>query len=81
MIAPDRYVPLLRQLISDLNALPGTVCANVTHSPVTGNAGTREFFIHVRLVGDGEGLYPDLEEKILLADGRAAALEAYKKPG
>ena len=81
VIAPDRYAPLLRQLVSDLNALPGTVCANVTHSPVTGNAGTREFFIHVRLVGDGKGTYPDLEEKILLADGRAAALEAYKKPG
>ena len=81
VIAPDRYAPLLRQLVSDLNEMPGVVCVNVTHSPVTGNAGTREFFIHVRLKGEEDGAYPDLEEKILLADSRAAALEAYKKPG
>ena len=80
VIAPDRYVPLLRQLVSDLNALPDAVCVNVTNSPVTGNAGTREFFLHVLLAGKEDRAYPDLEDKILLADERAAALEAYKKP-
>ncbi len=80
VIAPDKYVPLLRDLAADLNRLPGAVCVDVTHSPVTGNAGTREFFIHVKLIGEEKAEYPDLEEKILLADGRAARLEAYKKP-
>ncbi len=80
IIAPDRYVPLLWDLVRDLNALPGAVCRDVTNSPVTGNAGTREFFIHVALTGEEERTFPDLTDRILRADERAAALEAYKKP-
>ena len=80
VIARDRYVPLLRELAADLNRLPGAGCVNVTHSPVTGNAGTREFFFHVKLTGDETPERPDLEDRILMADRRAAALEAYKKP-
>ena len=76
VIADDRYAPLLRSLIDDVNAMPGAAVRAVTHSSVTGNAGTREFFLHVVL---GEACGPIPEEAIAAAVERARALEQYKK--
>lgn len=70
------YAPLLRSLIDDIDAMPGAAVRAVTHSPVTGNAGTREFFLHVAL---GEACPPIPNEEIACAVRRAAGLERYKK--
>lgn len=75
-IPDEAYAPLLRALIQDVNALPGAAAAGVTHSPVTGNAGTREFFLHVLL---GRECPPIPEAEILAAVERARALENYRK--
>ena len=50
----------------------------MTHSPVTGNAGTREFFLHVRL-GRGKGPAVDLAQKARQAVERALQLSLYEK--
>ena len=76
VIPEDAYLPLLYDLIRDINALPGTFVRDVTHSSVTGNAGTREFFLHV-LLGTPCGAVP--EERIAQAVQRAGELEKYKK--
>lgn len=75
-LSPDAYEPLLAELIQDLNALPGVRILQVTNSPVTGNQGTLEFFLHAALK---EGPAPDLQEEIRRAAERARGLEAYKK--
>lgn len=77
---PDAaYAPLLRGLIDDLNAQPATGVWQVTHSPVTGNAGTREFFLHVRF---GAGAPPVISPGELDACvARALAVAPYRKPG
>ena len=49
ILSEDAYYPMLMSLIEDLNAMPGIRVQNVTNSPVTGNQGTLEFFLHVRL--------------------------------
>lgn len=78
-ILPDSaYVPVLLELIDKLAALPGTQVLNVTHSPVTGNAGTREFFLHI-LLGSGNGAAPDLGKAAVSAVERALALTEYEK--
>lgn len=76
VIPEDRYAPLLKSLIDDVNAMPGVSVRSVTHSPVTGNAGTREFFLHVLL---GKTSPPVSNEAIERAVRRAAELERYKK--
>ncbi|MBQ9265175.1 MAG: TlyA family RNA methyltransferase [Clostridia bacterium] len=76
VIADDQYAPLLHSLIDDVNAMPGAAVRAVTHSPVTGNAGTREFFLHVVLGTPGE---PISDEQITAAVERARELELYKK--
>lgn len=43
---------------ADVNALPETQAKQVTYSPVTGNNGTHEFFLHVVLGSDAPA--PDL---------------------
>ena len=48
-LSPDHYLPTLLHLIQQLNAQPGTCVRQVTYSPVTGNNGTHEFFLHVVL--------------------------------
>ncbi len=79
VIPEDRYQPLLRDLIADLDALPGVTCIQVTNSPVTGNAGTREFFLHLAL-GQVQASPPErLEREILEAVDRAEKLEKYRK--
>lgn len=77
-IIPDEaYAPLLRDLIRDINLLPGTVCSSITFSHITGNSGTREFFLHVLL---GEGLPArDITAEIDPAVEKAQLLQQYKK--
>ena len=76
IIADEQYAPLLFDLIRDVNAMPGTAVKAITHSHVTGNAGTREFFLHVLL---GKECPPVSEESIYAAVERAKELELYKK--
>ncbi|NLD34719.1 MAG: TlyA family RNA methyltransferase [Clostridiales bacterium] len=75
----DAYAPLLRQLMDDLNALPGTGVQQLTHSPVTGNAGTREFFLHIRF--GGEAPPPVTQGEIDACVARALAVDPYRRPG
>lgn len=76
-LSPDRYAPLLRALCTALDAQPGTHAVDVTHSPVTGNHGTHEFFLHVRF---GGGSFPPVkDEAIAAAVSRALALPKYRK--
>jgi len=78
-VLPDNaYVPVLLGLIDKLGALPETKILNVTHSPVTGNAGTREFFLHI-LLGNGNGAVPGLDKAAVNAVERALALTEYEK--
>ena len=76
IIGDDQYAPLLRALMGDVNALPGAAVKNVTHSSVTGNAGTREFFLHVVL---GAACPPVPEEAVEEAVERAKELQRYRK--
>ncbi|MDD3212520.1 MAG: SAM-dependent methyltransferase [Eubacteriales bacterium] len=74
---PDSaYEPLLKRLIAELNAQPQTAVLGVTHSHVTGNNGTREFFLHVAFGGEKP---PVLDEKVESAVERALALDRYQK--
>ena len=76
VIEETQYVPLLQRLVEDINALPDAWVRAVTHSPVTGNAGTREFFLHVVLGRQGP---PVPHIQLQRAAERAQALEQYKK--
>jgi len=51
-ITPEDYAPLLIRLIDALSAQKGTEVCGLTHSHVTGNHGTHEFFLHVRFTGN-----------------------------
>ena len=76
-IDPASFPALLRQLCDTLDQQEGTHAVAVTHSPVTGNNGTHEFFLHVRF-GDGE--YPRVtDEAIAQAVDRVLKLEKYHK--
>ncbi len=74
--AETPYAPLLRRLVSTLSAREGTRVMGVTHSHVTGNNGTREFFLHVAFSG---GAAPELGAAIDAAVGRALTLPVYQK--
>ncbi|MBQ8537594.1 MAG: TlyA family RNA methyltransferase [Clostridia bacterium] len=76
-LADDAYLPTLLALIDDLNSLEGATVLKVTHSPVTGNNGTREFFLHVALGCNQTP--PNLQNECQAAIDRALVLEAYKK--
>lgn len=76
-IDPNSYEPLLRSLCDTLDSQESTHAVAVTHSPVTGNNGTHEFFLHVRF---GEGEYPRVtDEAIHQAVERVLALQKYHK--
>lgn len=76
-IDPASYAPLLRKLCDTLDQQEGTQAVRVTHSPVTGNNGTHEFFLHVRF---GAELQPAVtDEEIAAAVERVLALEKYHK--
>jgi 23S rRNA (cytidine1920-2'-O)/16S rRNA (cytidine1409-2'-O)-methyltransferase len=76
-IGQESYLPLLLHLVEELNAQPFTWVENVTHSPVTGNNGTHEFFLHVRFGSINEK--PDLAQACQAAVERAVQLEKYHK--
>ena len=76
-IDDDEYLPLLLRLIGELNAQQATRVLGVTHSPVTGNNGTREFFLHVGFGREGEP--PELAGDAALAVKRALELAKYHK--
>lgn len=76
-IGQDSYLPLLHRLIEELNAQPCTWVENVTHSPVTGNNGTHEFFLHVCF--GREPQKRDLAQACAAAAERAVQLEKYHK--
>ena len=76
VIADEAYAPLLFDLIRDVNAMPGAQAVNVTFSPVTGNGGTREFFLHVLLGRKGAAIP---ESAVYAAVDAARELELYRK--
>ncbi len=78
VVPPDAYAPMLRDLASAMADL-GHGVRGLTHSPVTGNSGTVEFFLWLALgVPDGrpEAL-PDAQIRAAVEAG--LALEQYKK--
>jgi len=78
-ILPDSaYVPILRDLIADVNKMPHAAVKNITYSPVTGNTGTREFFLHV-VLSPVEQTQPDLTEAVEKAVSSVLALDLYEK--
>ena len=70
------YAPLLHHLIATLSAQEHTAVLHVTHSPVTGNNGTHEFFLHVVF---GDAATPELSGEIDAAVERVLALPKYQK--
>ncbi len=83
-IRPDQYGPVLRSLYAALSAQPDTRVLGVTHSPVTGNNGTHEFFLRVGFGPSAAGLAPDSAAFARQADAaveRALALLPYQKEG
>ena len=83
-VVPDTaYAPLLRALcgaLSDSPLNPPLSVRGVTHSPVTGNGGTVEFFLWLAVGLEAEGLSPEaLGHAIALAVEGGLSLEPYKK--
>ncbi|MDR3051042.1 MAG: TlyA family RNA methyltransferase [Oscillospiraceae bacterium] len=80
-IAPHAYTPLLTALCADL-AAHGRVLG-VTHSPVTGNSGTLEFFVRLALGSAAASANipgsAALGAQIVAAVQAALALDKYKK--
>jgi len=76
-IDPASFPSLLRHLCDTLDQQEKTHAVSVTYSPVTGNNGTHEFFLHVRF---GEGDYPQVtDEAIQQAVEHVLALQKYRK--
>ncbi|MDU5142609.1 MAG: TlyA family RNA methyltransferase [Paenibacillus dendritiformis] len=73
--SPDVYREILRDLVRRVREL-GYAPSGVTHSPVTGNRGTREFFLHLFLRGNE---MKPLDEDIDQAVNAALAIEKYRK--
>lgn len=71
-----QYADVLRLLIQDINMQKDTVVVNVTHSHVTGNNGTYEFFIHVLFQ---EAMTFKLDSSIEHAVNSVLSLEKFKK--
>ncbi len=76
-IDPSGFPKLLRTLCDTLDGQEGTNAIAVTHSPVTGNNGTHEFFLHVRFGMENAPRVTD--EAILSAVERVMSLEKYHK--
>ena len=73
----EEYEPLLLRLARELSGQEGTLVAGITHSRVTGNHGTREFFLHVKF---GEEAEPrDWAEEAKRAVENVLALPLYEK--
>ncbi|MBP3647314.1 MAG: hypothetical protein J6K55_12935 [Clostridia bacterium] len=76
-IDPSSFPTLLRKLCDTLDAQENTHAVAVTHSPVTGNNGTHEFFLHVKFGAQDEAHVTD--EAIAAAVERVLSLEKYRK--
>ena len=76
-IDPAGFPALLRTLCDTLDQQPNTHAVAVTHSPVTGNNGTHEFFLHVRFGGGDHTRVTD--EAIAQAVEKVLTLEKYHK--
>ncbi len=70
------YAPMLRDLAAYLNGLPGVRVMDVCLSPVTGHAGTVEFFFYVLFGASGAG--PDLDEAIAKSVAAAVMIQTEK---
>ena len=77
VLASHKYGPLLEQLIETLNQQENTSVQQVTNSPVTGNGGTIEFFLHVHF--GNEVATPNLQDSIQSSVNKALSLPTYKK--
>lgn len=77
MIDPSTFPALLRHLCDALDSQPLTHAVAVTHSPVTGNNGTHEFFVHVRFSEAPQPCVTD--EAIARAVERVLELKKYHK--
>lgn len=73
------YAPILRDLIGFVNSIEGACVTTLTHSPITGNAGSREFFLRVTLGDRPPVAIPqsDLERCV----AHAIQVSPYKKTG
>ena len=78
-IAEEAYGPLLEDLITTFNRQDDTRVMGVCASPVTGNAGTVEFFLHILFGGDGAP--KDLAAAITSSVQEALHTDIYKKAG
>jgi len=76
-IDPSGFPALLRNLCDTLDTQENTHAVAVTHSPVTGNNGTHEFFVHVKFGAQDECRVTD--EAIAAAVERVLSLEKYRK--
>lgn len=72
------YAPLLASVAGDITSDGFAVCG-VTHSPVTGNNGTLEFFLHVDVAGAGGLSQAAFTRQAQAAVDAAMALPAYHK--
>ena len=73
------YAPVLWDLINCVNRMDRACVTALTHSPITGNAGSREFFIRVSL---GEGQHSRVCDKdIQRSVEQAMQVSPYKKAG
>lgn len=80
VIAPEQYAPLLRALCADIAHGQMGAVTGLTHSRITGNGGTIEFFIRLRLDGDEGQLSPAaLEAAIEESVAEGLKLEKFKK--
>ncbi len=74
------YEPMLRDLIYYLNSAGGLTVLDACPSPVTGNGGTVEFFLHIR--AGGQGTPPGLDDKIRNSVRQALGTQIYRRsPG
>lgn len=78
-IPETAYQPLLETLAGCLNGQQDTRVMDVCASPVTGNAGTIEFFFHVRFGGNTPP--PDLGQAIRTSVADALRTAPYRKAG
>lgn len=78
-IAASAYAPMLEELVRDLNSQDGTRVMDICASPVTGNAGTVEFFLHILFGGDAAPT--ELAAAITASVREALDTETYKKAG
>ena len=80
VIAPEQYAPLLRALCADIERERMGAITGLTHSRITGNGGTIEFFIRLRLDGEEGQLSPEaLESAIEQSVSEGLKLEKFKK--